>query len=1808
MKKVLKYIIAAMCMGTMATGCLETPELIESIDYVRCLTPLNLSVKIIDGDQVTFRWDAVKGADQYQLEVYSDETMTALVKEELVSADKLPVTIKLTADSEYWFRVMAIDSSNKLEPSKWAVYDESIKTYAVKPTVYPAVSDRTESSITVSWDAEAAAGEVDAVKYRVLGSEEVFTKTLEAAEITAAKATISGLEPFTNYVVSVYFKSANRGDISVWTRSNTEGYTKITTAAALTQAFKDGGKYTLAIEGSPYEIGAADVAAGIEIIGEESVEGSQPVIQGELHVLSTVPENASFIFKSLELNGVAESYGFPWQLKNGGAGKGQIFDKIHFIGCKIAGYSKGLVYEWGGTFVANELVWDGCTITEVNKANTQGGDGIDLRGASDIKKLHVLNSTIYNGFRTFFRIDAAVILGEVKICNNTIMNLSKDDSTTNNNGILGVKAKPASFDFKNNLILYMDGNAKLNGPAAQNLNTSDLGIAFASNYFYGITAENFFNEKSSEADALAGGGKMLEVDPCYKAKAGIFNISDTDLINARIGAPKWLMAYNKKPEDLTMTVVEGTHNWDFTNPQYFLGTIDEKMVRDQLFMGVVDNKLNVSDDGIMQFLVPTTVNRSKLPLDGYLAFLVDKPGSVYVKPVNINDVVGNHIVVGMGDAEGNSITIKGGAAANTDNEAAQKILIRDITGPSLVYVYASGQIGLEKLGWAYDTTPVNTALPTPEPVVTPAKVDQGAEAEATVTWEPVENAGSYSVVFSGKTYPVEEGTSYTIDAKIVKFLDAGSYKVEVYANPAEGDVYNTQSAAGVGVLTIAAKAATGESTEFIVSSAEDFANAVASGKTDITLAHSNTAYELGDVTVTSPLRLKGQKVNGTYTPVKASFILSGNAQSLVLKNLDINTDGLEKAVIVEDKNAEADAEGYKVKADTVAIYDSYIHGGAQRLYDNSGKVASCIQNLIISGTHVDNLSLGNDMIDMRAGHYHKVVVINNTFSNCARTFFRTDTGTEINYLTIRNNTFYKVATNRDSKDNNGIFHVRAAAGAGMIDYRIMNNLFYSILIDTAPADPAGYPKFISKSGSALKPNVIANNYFYNIEEREEKAAYSWWTVNCSREEGLAGGGAVLPADPCKNAANGDYTLVNAVAMNSNIGDPRWNPMRGSNPTSEIAVETVTDLLTAISAGKSTITLKAGEYDLTALTDVAEVSSGKLTLVSSLNLIGEEGAKLTGSFVLSGENVTKFAVNGLEIKGIGDYLITLADNAKVGSVSLKNATVTEAGGLIYAAKSKNGYVNTLEITGCHFNNIGTKDFIDFRDGTTLNAVRVVNNTFANGFRTFARIDASCVCSSIKVENNTFYNMCYVDNKDNNGIFHVRATTMTPATFVVNRNLFASMHVSEGAPTDSNGNGYPKLVSKNAAGIIPTFAANYFYDVTTEGDYNWFTKDRITAEDALAGYGVLLTETPFKDAAAGDFTLTNALAISERIGDQNWNPNKAVRPDDWFAVADVESLLTAIDAGKENIELAYGVYDFTAETVAHDAVSNGKITFTNALSLRGKMKDGKKPKLVGSFILSGDAGNSFDVTGIEIEGIGDYLITMASNAVANKVSLRNNDIKKVGGLVYGAKNNASVIKTLEITGCYFDEIGVKDFIDFRDGTTLNSVNIMRNTFANGIRTFARIDASCVCSVVKVQNNTFYNLCSADNKDNNGIFHARATTLAQSNYIVRNNIFASMHKLEGAPTDANSNGFPKLLSTNAQSIVPDFGNNLYYDVDTAESATSWFTPGKRTDMTEADVVAAATANGGQVLTETPFAGDPTTGKFTVVVNYKGIGDPRW
>jgi hypothetical protein len=1020
-------------------------------------------------------------------------------------------------------------------------------------------------------------------------------------------------------------------------------------------------------------------------------------------------------------------------------------------------------------------------------------------------------------------------------------------------------------------------------------------------------------------------------------------------------------------------------------------------------------------------------------------------------------------------------------------------------------------------------------------------------------------------------------------------LDAGSYEVAVYANPGADDIYNTESASGVAAFAVL-PAGGSEEKEFVVSSVEDLLTAIDAGKRAITLKYSDIPYEIGALTVTTPIHLKGQVSGDKLTKIAANVTMSGEiGGSVIFENFEFCGNGA--SVLIDDKNNAP-------VVDTVALINCYLHD-TKALYDNSGKAASDVQFVVFDKLFVDNCSNGADFIDMRAGAHHNLIIVNSTFANSARTFVRTDAGHEMNRALIRNNTFYKLCTNSTSKDNNGLFHIRSAAGLGLNDYRIQKNIFYSILIDVDPENAAGYPRFISKNTAAIKPTAIMCNYFYNIEEREERSAYSWWTVNCSREEGLKAGGAILATDPFANAEAGDFTLVNSVAMNAGVGDPRWNPMAGSDPASEITVENVGDLLTAISAGKSTITLKEGEYDFTSV-DNTDVANGKLTLVKSLNLIGEKGSTVTliGGFIFK-EGCQNFTASNIIFNG--NSAIDNAFEVGAAEVVMKKFAIENSN--IVNFKNRLFYMNVAAaVTAVEFNGdlfAGTSgadftsgDFIDIRKGN-VSALKFVNNTVQNCVRTFARIDAAVVLESMLVRNNTFYNLCYVDSKDNNGIFHVRATSIPESEYKVENNLFASMHRAAEAP--SNANGYPKIVSTNTASKIPTFRHNYFYDVDEGEEFSFWTKDRITPETALAGNGVMLTVNPFFDVTMGDYTLVSDLAKSENIGDPRWNDNRGTKPGELFAVNNVEELKMAIDAGKNAIRLNFGEYDLTA--VEEWA---GSLPVISELTLTGVEKCGEKPVVIGGIKISESGAISVnDVLFRGYYGEGTTIsaaITVAEAAECSFIKMRKCEFDGFANKLLDIAKECKV-KAVDFSGLYVHDVAGTggDFIDIRKGS-VGSVSVTNSTFANGIRTFIRMDAAVVCGSVKVANNTFYNLCSIDSKDNNGILHVRSTTVLADTrqYMVVRNIFATMHRAAEAPS--NANGFPKLVSTASEKLGhPTFEGNLYYDFDTAEGFSWWNTIGEE----------AAVAGGGAVLAETPFAGDPAAGKFTVKPEYKGYGD---
>ena len=103
MKRIFSTIIlgaSLFAFGAALTSCTE--EMVDINDEIalgRCLTPTELSAKIVNGEFIEFSWTKSKGATEFVLELYTDEQMTGTpVNTFTIPVAELPYTADLEAD------------------------------------------------------------------------------------------------------------------------------------------------------------------------------------------------------------------------------------------------------------------------------------------------------------------------------------------------------------------------------------------------------------------------------------------------------------------------------------------------------------------------------------------------------------------------------------------------------------------------------------------------------------------------------------------------------------------------------------------------------------------------------------------------------------------------------------------------------------------------------------------------------------------------------------------------------------------------------------------------------------------------------------------------------------------------------------------------------------------------------------------------------------------------------------------------------------------------------------------------------------------------------------------------------------------------------------------------------------------------------------------------------------------------------------------------------------------------------------------------------------------------------------------------------------------------------------------------------------------------------------------------------------------------------------------------------------------------------------------------------------------------------
>ena len=395
-KNILKVSLAALASLAVLAGCAkkEFKEITE-LSLKRCLEPQNLSarVDVTTGDHVAFGWDVNKDADGYLLTVYTDEEMTEYEDSWNLEPDEIPVIIRLTADQKYWFTVQAYRVDKEGVPieatlSNLAVYDGSIKTYAVKDNLFLEVTGRTENSVSLAWSKDADDyEEVTELRAVPVKGGKMVTKELSAAEKTAAAATIAGLESSTEYQITLFYMSASRGSRDTWTKAQKGEATLITDEVGLKTAVIDGGEYYLAYSDTPYSMSSAKPVASLSLVGELGPNGEKPVVTGKVELTADLAEaNANLYFENIKFDGAAGSRIVEH------TGGSPVIGSIKFVNCEITNFLAGFFYGNNDNVVKiQNFTFDSCDMYGIPGS---GGDAFDIRKTTEIDEIAFVNNTM----------------------------------------------------------------------------------------------------------------------------------------------------------------------------------------------------------------------------------------------------------------------------------------------------------------------------------------------------------------------------------------------------------------------------------------------------------------------------------------------------------------------------------------------------------------------------------------------------------------------------------------------------------------------------------------------------------------------------------------------------------------------------------------------------------------------------------------------------------------------------------------------------------------------------------------------------------------------------------------------------------------------------------------------------------------------------------------------------------------------------------------------------------------------------------------------------------------------------------------------------------------------------------------------------------------------------------------------------------------------------------------------------------------------------------------------------------------------
>jgi hypothetical protein len=470
---------------------------------------------------------------------------------------------------------------------------------------------------------------------------------------------------------------------------------------------------------------------------------------------------------------------------------------------------------------------------------------------------------------------------------------------------------------------------------------------------------------------------------------------------------------------------------------------------------------------------------------------------------------------------------------------------------------------------------------------------------------------------------------------------------------------------------------------------------------------------------------------------------------------------------------------------------------------------------------------------------------------------RNQTTIELNWTVQENIDHYVVEFSEDSLEFNTIIRTITVLPEELpVQESFFGDTRYSARVKAVGATGSNDSKWAAVTIRTSPENIflpITVNQDIEIFEATLK-----WPAGEEATRFVINPGAIERTITAGEVANGEATIsgldyytaysVIMYAGNSQRGNTEFKTLMNPDCASCVKLnpgEDVSDAVDAAASG-SIIVLAPGIYP----------EQGSIAITKSVTL---QGAVYYDLPAIYGQLTCATAVTSLEVKDVvfrGDtgtpqaaFFNTVA-GCNLTNFSIANSEIRNYSNSLIS-NNASGTFGTITISDSYIHSItgGGGDGIDFRGGV-IGSLTVENSTFANGFRTFLRMQVAC---NTMFKNCTFYKISNLDNSNNHGLFRANVG----GTFEVRNCLFAETGVQ--APLNATAGNFCRQASNMLA--TPTYANNNIHSCYNLLVGLYTSASQINATELNPG---------FVNAAGDDFTITNQTLIDNAVGDPRWRP--------------------------------------------------------------------------------------------------------------------------------------------------------------------------------------------------------------------------------------------------------------------------------------------------------------------------------------------------